>query len=161
MGALRTVADTRCVMTAGNRQSYLRNAVLQASPEQLHLMLFDGAIRFAMQGREAIERKDFEATYDRLTRAQKIVLEMQNGLRPEVNRELCERMSSLYNFIHRKLVSASINADVSDIDDAVKILKIERETWLMLLDKVNAERAGQGGSEIEPTAEPGSLSVQG
>jgi len=148
-------------MTAGNRKSYLRNAVLQASPEQLHLMLFDGAIRFAMQGRDAIERKDFETIYDRLTRAQRIVLEMQSGLRPEVNRELAERMAALYNFIHRKLVSASINASVSDIDDAVKILKIERETWLMLIDKVNAERAKEGGPEVDYPAESGSLSVQG
>jgi len=125
--------------------AYLRDAILQATPEQLHLMLFDGAIRFALQGRKAIEEKDYENIYEKLSRAQRIVLEMQSGLRPEVNAELCERMSSLYNFIYRKLVSASVNRNIRDIDEALEILRIERETWAMLLERVNAERGGESG----------------
>lgn len=116
---------------------YLRDAVMTASQEQLHLMLYDGAIRFALQGREAIERKNYETSYERLTRAQHIMLEMQNGLNPEVNRELCERMASIYSFIYRKLVDGCVNRDVEAVEDAVKVLRIERETWQILVDKVS------------------------
>lgn len=119
---------------------YLRDAVLTATPEQLQLMLYDGAIRFAVQARDALERKDYETSCDRLTRAQHIILEMQNGLRYEVNRELCERVASLYNFVYRKLVDASTTREVSAIDDALRILRVERDTWKMLVDKVNKAR---------------------
>jgi flagellar protein FliS len=148
-------------MSATDSANYLRNAVMQATPEQLHLMLYDGAIRFALQGREAIERKDYEAIYDRLSRAQRIVLEMQAGLRPEVNPELCDRMSALYNFIYRKLVSGSVNREAKDIDDAVKILRAERETWALLVDKIAKECTTQGDTEVPETLEAGSLSIEG
>ena len=45
-------------MSGGTPNSYLRNAVMTASPEQLHLMLYDGAIRFSLQARDAIEARD-------------------------------------------------------------------------------------------------------
>lgn len=126
--------------------AYLRDAVMTATPEQLHLMLYDGAIRFTLQARDAIEVKDYETSYLRLSRAQAIIVEMQNGLRPEVNRELCDRMSAIYAFLYRKMVDASVNRSVQDIDDVLKILRYQRETWVMLIDKVNKERAGQQAS---------------
>ncbi len=119
---------------------YLRDAVMTATPEQLQLMLYDGAIRYALQARDAILEKEYETSYERLTRAQHIILEMQNGLNYEVNRELCERVAAIYNFLYRKLVDANIHRRVEDIDDAVKVLRLERETWQMLVDKVNRIR---------------------
>jgi flagellar protein FliS len=116
---------------------YLRDAVLTASPEQLQLMLYDGCLRFSLQARDAIEQKDYERAYEKLTRAQHIVLEMQSGLNYEVNRALCERVASVYSFLYNKLVDACVNRDVSMIDDAVKVLRIERETWQILVDKVS------------------------
>ena len=148
-------------MGSNDQNSYLRNTVLQASPEQLQLMLYDGAIRFALQGRDAILRRDYEATYERLSRAQKVVLEMQNGLRPEVNPELCERMSSLYNFVYGKLISGSVNRDASEIDDALRILRIERETWVMVIEKVAALRGQESTVTSEGAPHPGALSVEG
>ena len=150
--------------------SYLRNAVLTATPEQLHLMLYDGAIRFSLQARDAIEAKDHEALYNKLSRAQAIIVEMQNGLRPEVNADLCERMAGIYAFLYRKLVDACVNRSMTDIDDALKILRYQRETWALLMDKVAKARAGTDGPpaqapaahEPPPGAPAGStLSIEG
>jgi flagellar protein FliS len=139
-------------MSTAVSQEYLKNAVLTASPEQLQLMLFDGAIRFALQGRKAIEAGDIEGTYNHLTRAQKIVIEMQNGLNFDVNQELCEKMSALYTFIYRKLVDANINKDVSAIEDALKILQHQRETWVLLMEKIQKE--GRGGATAGEPSRP-------
>lgn len=150
-------------MIGADPQSYLRNTVLQATPEQLQLLLYDGALRFASQGREALERKDYEASYEKLSRSQAIVLEMEAGLRPEVNRKLCEQMSSLHNFVYRKLVQATVQRDVSPLDDAVKILRQMRETWVLLLEKVNVTRAELAASPSRPAdgAYAGTLCVEG
>jgi flagellar protein FliS len=126
----------------------LRDAVMTATPEQLQLMLYDGCIRFAQQGRDAIQQKDYETSYEKLTRAQNIILEMQNGLDYDVNRELCERVASIYGFLYRKLVDACVHRDVAAIDDALKILRMERETWQILVDKVNkAPEPADGGPD--------------
>ncbi len=140
-------------MTTDGSAAYLRDAVMTATPEQLQLMLYDGAIRFATQGRDAILAKDHERIYDRFSRAQRIVLEMQSSLRPEVNPSLCAQMASLYNFIYRKLVDANIHRDLAACDDALKILQYQRETWVMLIEKLKAERAGLT-SPSAPTAPP-------
>lgn len=140
-------------MTNAADNPYLRDAVMTATPEQLQLMLYDGCIRYASQGRDAIESKNYETSYDRLTRAQNIVLEMRNGLNFDVNRELCERVASIYGFVYRKLLDANVHRDVIAIDDALKVLRIERETWQLLVDKVNRVREGADAEDSEEPAE--------
>jgi flagellar protein FliS len=141
--ALRFNASDICaVMATVAENPYLRDAVMTATPEQLQLMLYDGAIRMALQARDAIERRDFETSFNKLSRAQSIVLEMQNGLNYEINRPLCERVAAIYNFIYRKLIDANVGRNVADIDDALKVLRVERETWQILVDKVNHLRPG-------------------
>ncbi len=120
-------------------QEYLRNAVLTAPPEQLQLMLYDGAIRFATRGLEAIRVKDREAAFNALDRAQRIVIELSNGIRREINPELADRMSAIYSFIYRRLVDANIRQDEQAVEDALRILRYERETWLLLLEKLKQE----------------------
>ncbi len=141
-------SDSSGVMTDATDNTYLRDAVMTASPEQLQLMLYDGAIRYARQGRDAIEAKDFETSFDRLTKAQNIILEMSHGLNHEINPTLCKQVASIYDFLYRKLVDANLYRDVSAIDDALKVLAIERETWQMLVDKV--AKAREANIAIDP-----------
>ena len=82
-------------------REYLKNAVMTATPEQLQLMLFDGAIRFTLRGREALERDDVEGAFNGFERAQRIVLELNSGLRREVNPQLVDQTAALYDFIYR------------------------------------------------------------
>jgi len=149
MMAASRVTDSIGVMAILADNPYLRDAVMTATPEQLQLMLYDGAIRFATQGRDAVLAKDYETSYLRLTRAQNIVMEMQNGLRHDVNPELCRRMASIYGFVYNKLVDGCVKRDVHEIDDALKVLRIERETWQMLVEKLKRVRDG-----VEPDGPP-------
>ena len=139
-------------MTATANNSYLRDAILTATPEQLQLMLYDGAIRFATEGREAVEQKRYDESYEKLSRAQKIVLEMQQGLNHEVAPELCDRMAALYNFIYRRLVEGCVRKDPAAINDAIKILQIERETWVIVMEKLADARAAHNSVPIRPAA---------
>jgi len=135
---------------------------MTATPEQLQLMLYDGAIRFSTQAREALGKSDFETSCEKLLRAQRIVLEMRNGLRPEVNASLCERMAALYDFVYNRLVDANMKRDPAAIDEALQILEHQRETWQMLIEKIRREGASPTGAEPEadePVA--ASFSVEG
>jgi flagellar protein FliS len=120
---------------------YLKSAVMTATPEQLQLMLLDGAIRFSARAREALEKKDIEGTFNALERAQRIVLELINGMNRDANPELVDQMAGLYNFIYRRLVEANMKRDPQAIADALRILEHQRETWRLLIDKVS--RAAQ------------------
>lgn len=125
-------------------QEYVKNAVMTATPEQLQLMLYDGAIRFTLRGAEAIRAGDREAAFNNFDRAQQIVLELRNGLRREVNPELADQMSALYGFIHSRLVEANMQQSEAAVEDALRILRHQRETWVLLIEKIRKEVPGHG-----------------
>lgn len=127
-------------MAVNGTDAYLKTQILTAPPEKLQLMLYDGAIRFARQGRQKLEERNYEGSFDFLVRAQNIVLELVCSLRPEHNPSLCNRMAALYSFIYRRLVEANITHDPSAADDAIEILSVQRDIWLELLEKLAAER---------------------
>src|SRR5438128_10905111 len=86
----------REVMSNQVAQNYLRTKVLTATPEQLQLMLYDGAIRFAEQAKAALQKKEFEQSYNAISRAQKIITELSCSLKHDLAPELCGKLSSLY-----------------------------------------------------------------
>jgi len=134
-------------------QEYLKTKVMTASPEMLTLMLWDGAIRFAEQGKEAIVRKDIEGSYKALVRSQRIITELTTNLKHEVNPDLCGKLASLYNFIFRRLVDANINKNPQLVDDALEIMRHQRETWVMLMEKLMRERATEAQATVAANAD--------
>src|SRR5258707_6932531 len=98
-------------------QNYLRTRVLTATPEQLQMMLYDGAIRFAEQAKLALEKKDWEGGYLNCSRAQKIIAELNSGLKRDIAPELCGKLASLYNYIYRKLIEASMHHQTAAIQE--------------------------------------------
>lgn len=132
--------------------AYLRTKVLTASPEELRLMLLEGAIKFLRQGREGLATKDFEAAFNGITRCRNIVLELLNTARPDPDRELYARVSALYTFMYTHLVDAGFEKDVNKCDKVIELLEYERETWVMAMSKLVEERALQTASENQQAA---------
>ena len=128
--------------------AYLRATVMTATPEQLQLMLYDGAIRFAEQGKAALAQRRFDRSYDRLTRAQKVVSELQAGLRPDRDADLCRRLDALYDFAYRRLVEANVGHDPRHVDEALDVLRYQRETWSMLMRQAADEKAASGAASL-------------
>ena len=125
---------------------YLRNQVLAAKPEELRLMLFDGAIRFLSIGRKGLVSKDYDVSYTNISKAQKIVLELSNSLNRDVMPEVTEKLTALYTFIYRLLIDASTTRDTQPLDEAIRLLKYERETWALLIQKASEQPASSGAA---------------
>ena len=128
---------------------YLRTKVLTATPEQLQMMLYDGAIRFTEQGKLALEAKDFEKSFETLSRAQKIVQEMLCGLKRSVAPDLCDKLAGLYNFVHRRLVEANVRHEPPLLDEALQILRYQRETWALLMQKLAQSKAAKAAMALD------------
>jgi flagellar secretion chaperone FliS len=131
---------------------YLRMRVMTATPEQLQMMLYDGAIRFAEQARTALQERNFEKSYNMISRVQKILSEMSSTLKHDVFPELCGKLASLYNFAYRKLINANIDHDIASIDEALNVLRFQRETWSLLLDQLGKTKAASAATKINMPA---------
>ena len=121
--------------------AYLRARVLAASPEQLRLMLLEGALRFARQGADGLRRRNFERSFNGIHQCQNILMELISALKPEVAPELCRNLAALYTFMYRRLIDASMERDAAVVDEVVKLLEYEHETWLLLLERLEQERS--------------------
>jgi flagellar protein FliS len=150
---------------ANPANAYLRTRVLTASPEELRLLLLEGAIKFARQGREGLAAKDYEASYNGISQSRNIVLELLTTVKPEHDPQLADRVKALYTYMYVTMVEASMEKSVEKLDSVISLLEYERETWVMLMDQLAKERGGAGpespaqAAEAKP-ARP-ALSIQG
>jgi flagellar protein FliS len=133
---------------------YLRTKILTASPQELRLLLYEGAIKFCRQSHHALGQNNYEAMFNALQRAQKIVLELGTSLRRDVEPELTDRLSALYDYIYRRLVDANMERDSAAIDECIELLEYQKTTWQMLLSKLQAEKADQAGGDEAPAPQP-------
>jgi flagellar protein FliS len=118
---------------------YMRTKVMTASPAELRLMLLDGAIKFLEQGRAGLERRDYEASYNGISRCQNIIMELLNGLEPAKDPDLCAKLSGLYTFMYTQLMRACIDKDTAVADEVLDLLRYERETWSLLMQQLAEE----------------------
>ncbi len=137
-------------MTTDTTNAYLRNKVLSASPAELRLMLIEGAIRFSRVGREGLAAKNYEQSYNGLLNAKNILMELTTSLRDEIDPDLCAKLRSLYMYMYRRLVDANLEKNPAIVDEVVSLLEFERETWVMLMDRL----AKEGAAPTPPAARP-------
>ena len=128
---------------------YLRTKILTASPEELRLMLYDGAIKFARHARTALDERRYEEMFTSLTRAQKIVLELSTSLKPEIDPDLCGKLGALYNYIYRLLVDAHVEKSTRKLDEAIELLSFERQTWQLLIQKLADENRSAAAAALD------------
>ncbi|HEY8666574.1 MAG TPA: flagellar export chaperone FliS [Tepidisphaeraceae bacterium] len=135
-------------MNSQGAQQYLRTKVLTATPEQLQLMLYDGAIRFGEQAKIALQQKNYEETYNLISRVQKIIAEMSCTLKHDVYPELCGKLAALYTYAYKKLIEANIDHKMESLEEALGILKYQRETWALLLAELGKTKAGAAANKL-------------
>lgn len=168
--------DKRFMMTSPTPNAYLKTQVMTASPAELRMLLIDGAIKFAEQGKVGMEANNFEQAYNGITQCQNIVMELINVLDHEQDPQLCQRLSGLYTFMYTQLMLASTEKDTAKIVEVLDLLRYERETWQMLMDQLAKENIAATNWTETPTAAPefvdpqlaapssligGSISIQG
>jgi flagellar protein FliS len=131
---------------------YLRTKILTARPEELRLMLLEGAVKFARQGRDGLAARDYEAVYNGFSRCREILVELLSSIRPDADADLARRVNALYTFIFGQVVQASVEKNLAAADKAIELLEYERETWSMLLERLAAERAAGTAPAATPAA---------
>ena len=156
--------DAKSGMTFNDSaNAYLRTKVMSATPEELRLMLLDGALRFATQAKEGLEAKDYERSFAGFSQCRDIIMELIRTIKPSHNPELAENVKALYLFMYSELVESSFEKDISKVEQVLELLKYERETWVLLMDQLAAEKRGTpiGADQVPATGEqPGQQPAQ-
>ena len=124
-------------MTAGY-QAYHHNAVATAAPEQLVVMLFDGALRFSRRAVTAFEAGQLPQATQAIGRVTSIVNELNATLDTEAGGEIARNLRSIYGFVNRHLVEAIQLADPDRVRQAATLLAELREAFAEASKEVRA-----------------------
>lgn len=111
--------------------TYRQTEVQSRTPLELVVMLYDGALKFLNQAREAIDRGDIATRRDATTRAMAIVNELQSTLNMEAGGDVAVRLDELYTFVNGRILQAATEG-VAPIDEATRVLAMLRESWVSI-----------------------------
>ena len=114
-------------------QQYNRNKILTATPAELTLLLYEGAIKFCNIAQVAIEKNDTEKAHTNIVKAEMIIEELQSTL----NRKYpgAEEFENVYMYIYSLLVDANMKKDTQVLDQALAELRGMRDTWKEVMVK--------------------------
>lgn len=135
-------------------EAYKRQQIMTATPEALTLMLYNGALRFMSEGKEALEKKDYESANNSIIKAEKIITEFRVTL--DFDYEIAHQLLPLYNYVYNCLVQGNLDSDATKIDEAASIIRELRDAWAQAMKKARAEKAGEISQEAAPQATEGS-----
>lgn len=121
-------------MTYAASNKYKQNSISTATPEELTLMLHNGAIKFMNIAKYSIEKGEMERAHNSLVRAQDIISELNYSL--DMEYDISKDLRSLYDFVMSKLVDGNINKDINSIEEAIGITSEMRETWKEVIKKI-------------------------
>ncbi len=118
-------------------QSYRQVATQTATPGQLVLMLFDGAIRFldrALGGFELDDPAEFNATVNNnVIRAQDIIRELDHSLNMEVGGEFAQTMRRLYRYFDEQLGQSNMRKEPDGIRLVIRLITTLRDAWAEMM----------------------------
>lgn len=117
---------------------YKQNSVMTASPQELTLMLYNGALKFIGQSKIHVERKDIPKANESIIRAQDIIQELNLTL--NMDYEISENLRSLYTYILDLLIDANIHKDPKYLDEAAEMVTELRDTWKEAMKISKTER---------------------
>jgi flagellar protein FliS len=116
-------------MSPRGADAYRRTAVQSSSPLGLVVMLYDGAIKFVLEAREAIARNDVRARTNAVSRALAIVAELQNTLNLKEGGEVGLELDRLYSYVSARLLDVTAKADDEAAKEVYKLLSTLRDGW--------------------------------
>jgi flagellar protein FliS len=118
-------------------QSYRQVATKTATPGQLVLMLFDGALRFldkALVGFDLDDPLDSNlAINNNILKAQEILRELNMSLNMEQGGEFAATMRRLYNYYDLQLSQSNLQKDPSGVQLVIRLLSVIRGAWAEML----------------------------
>lgn len=112
--------------------AYNNSKVLTASPAELTLMLYEGAIKFGNMAIIAIENQDVEKAHNNIMKVERIVLEFQATL--DHKYPVAEDFDRVYNYLILRLHEANLKKDKEIMEEVVDHLRSMRDNWKKVME---------------------------
>lgn len=111
--------------------AYHNNKVNTATPAELTLMLYEGAIKFCNIAVIGIDEGDISKANNNIIKAEKIISYLRSTLDPKY--EVSKDFDRVYSYVYDRLVQANISKDKTIIQEVLVHVREMRDTWKMIM----------------------------
>ena len=119
---------------------YNNSKILTASPAELTLMLYEGAIKFTNIAIMAIEKNDIEKAHNNIKRVERIIEEFRSTL--DHKYPVAEDFDRVYVYLLQRLFEANIKKDKEILEEVNTHLRSMRDTWKEVMAANKAKKLG-------------------
>lgn len=116
---------------------YKNSKVLTASPAELTLMLYEGAIKFCNVAIDAVECKDIERAHTNIVKVENIIDYLRKTL--DMKYPVAQDFERMYVYLDQRLVEANVKKDVEILEEICDHLHAIRDNWKEVM-RVNREK---------------------
>ncbi len=117
---------------------YNNSRVLTASPAELTLMLYDGAIKFCNIAIIGIEQNDIQKAHTNIRKVEKIIEEFRSTL--DRKYAVAEDFDRVYVYLLQRLLEANVRKDKAILEEVNMHLHSMRDTWKEVM-RINKEKS--------------------
>lgn len=114
---------------------YRNSQAMTASPAELTLMLYDGAIKFVNIAHDAIDKGEIEKANTNIQKASNIIEELQSTLNHKY--PVAEDFDNVYKYIRDRLLWANMKKDNEILAEAKDAISQMRDTWKEVMRVTN------------------------
>ncbi|WP_407307300.1 flagellar export chaperone FliS [Desulfosporosinus sp. SB140] len=126
-------------MVNSQMNAYKNQQIMTASPAQLTLLLYNGALRFLNESIMALEQGNIQKAHNANMRVQDIIREFVRTL--DMNYEISKPWAQLYEYVEYCLIQGNIKKDVKQLQQAKQVLQELRDAWEGAMKQTHVERA--------------------
>ena len=119
--------------------AYANNKILTASPAELTLMLYEGAIKFCNIAVAGIEEHNIEKAHNNIQKVENIIEEFQATL--DHKYEVAKDFDHVYKYLMDRLVQANIKKDKAILEEVLEQLRTMRDTWKEVMQQSKLAKA--------------------
>lgn len=116
---------------------YNNSKILTASPAELTLMLYEGAIKFCNIAVSAVEQKDIQKAHNNIVKTQRIVEHFRLTL--DMKYPVAQDFERVYLYLEQRLVEANVKKDAEILNEVLEHLRSMRDTWKEVM-RLNREK---------------------
>ena len=107
--------------------AYANNKIMTASPAELTLMLYEGAIKFCNIAITGVEEKNIQKAHENIMKTERIIEELQSTL--DYKYPVAKDFDEVYSYLLRRLRQANMKKDKDILEEVLKHLRTMRNTW--------------------------------
>lgn len=118
--------------------AYANNRIMTASPAELTLMLYEGAIKFCNIAIDAIEKNDVSKAHANIVKVENIIEEFRATLNHKY--PVAEDFENVYVYLSQRLVEANVKKDREILEEVLEHLRTMRDTWKEVMKQAGSGR---------------------